>query len=123
MARLLTLSLNKKYEYLIKELHKISEETGKSISRIIIEAIENYIRYLNPENMTEELFECCAIILTEKIFYKLYKNEPLTIEEEDLMHTLKHVEFEKIEEKQKGNEPLKLFEYYLLKNANLIKSI
>ena len=122
MARLLTLSLNKKYEYLIKELHKISEETGKSISRIIIEAIENYIKNLNPENMNQETFECCAIYFTEKIFYKLYKNEPLTIEEEDLLHTLKHVEFEKIEEKAK-NEPLKLFEYYLLKNANIIKGI
>jgi predicted DNA-binding protein len=123
MTKLLTISLNKKYEYLLKELHKISNETGKPISRIIVEAIENYIRNLNPENISQETFECCAIYFTEKIFYKIYKKEPLTIEEEDLLHTLKHVNFEKIEEKQKGNEPLKLFEYYLLKNANIIKSI
>jgi predicted DNA-binding protein len=123
MTKLLTISLNKKYEYLIKELHKIAQETNKPISRIIVEAIENHIKNLNPENITQETFECCAIYFTEKIFYKLYKNEPLTIEEEELLSTLKHVEFEKIEEKQKANEPLKLYEYYLLKNANLIKSI
>jgi predicted DNA-binding protein len=122
MTKLLTISLNKKYESLIKELHKIAQETNKPISRIIVEAIENHIKNLNPENITQETFECCAIYFTEKIFYKLYKNEPLTVEEEEMLHTLKHVEFEKIEEKAK-NEPLKLFEYYLLKNANIIKSI
>jgi predicted DNA-binding protein len=122
MTKLLTISLNKKYESLIKELHKIAQETNKPISRIIVEAIENHIKNLNPENMNQETFECCAIHFTEKIFYKLYKNEPLTTEEEEMLHTLKHVSYEKIEEKAK-NEPLKLFEYYLLKNANIIKSI
>jgi predicted DNA-binding protein len=53
MAKLLTVSLNKKYEYLLKDLHKISNETGKPISRLIVEAIENYIKNLNPENMTQ----------------------------------------------------------------------
>jgi len=54
MAKLLTVSLNKRYEYLAKELRRIAQETNKPISRIIVEAIENHIKNLNPENINQE---------------------------------------------------------------------